>query len=199
MIVFKLGGSMLVSGSIRQWLKLISARFKGRAIIVPGGGLFADHVRCVQKRFSFGDDVGHDMALHSMSQMGILIRSFDQENLCLFKTMDELAMIKKTEKIAILENCDLIKKKFSPCNKNWDTTSDTIALMVANTLNAKALLLVKSCSSPFEIKNYRLSQNDIERLVFLKILDKNFSSEFREGQMEVLIFFRDQVPDKLDY
>ena len=87
----------------------------------------------------------------------------------------------------------------SDSNKNWDTTSDTIALMVANKLNAKALLLVKSCSSPFEIKNYRLSQNDIERLVFLKILDKNFSSEFREGQMEVLIFFRDQVPDKLDY
>ena len=81
MILFKLGGSLLNSGFMKIWIKFITDHFKGRAIIVPGGGLFANHIRSVQKNYNLEDDIAHDMALYSMSQMGLLISSIDRTNL----------------------------------------------------------------------------------------------------------------------
>ena len=57
MILFKLGGSLLNSGYMKLWINFITYHFKGRAIIVPGGGLFANHIRSVQKNYNLKDDI----------------------------------------------------------------------------------------------------------------------------------------------
>lgn len=58
MIVLKLGGSLLSSAEpsyLRQWLSLASEQGKGKLVIVPGGGVFADQVRLMQKQWHYND------------------------------------------------------------------------------------------------------------------------------------------------
>ena len=99
MIVFKLGGSLLKSGLIKIWLDFITDHFRGGAIIVPGGGVFADHVRSMQINHGFADITAHDMAMHSMAQMGLLLTSFDGNNLNFCNTKNAIARTLKANQI----------------------------------------------------------------------------------------------------
>ncbi|OZA05848.1 MAG: uridylate kinase, partial [Methylophilaceae bacterium 17-44-8] len=45
MWVIKLGGSLLGTDELQQWLSCIAEYGDGRVVIVPGGGVFADTVR----------------------------------------------------------------------------------------------------------------------------------------------------------
>ena len=49
MIVVKIGGSLGKADALRSWLAVL-ARGKGRVVVVPGGGAFADGVREEQRR-----------------------------------------------------------------------------------------------------------------------------------------------------
>jgi aspartokinase-like uncharacterized kinase len=72
--VIKLGGSFALSPDLRDWIAAIT-RCAGRAVIVPGGGPFADVVRTVQAQMGFDDLAAHRMALLAMEQYGCAIKS----------------------------------------------------------------------------------------------------------------------------
>jgi len=65
--VIKLGGSFAFSADLRDWIAAI-AGCAGRAVIVPGGGPFADAVRAAQVQMGFDDRTAHRMALLAMEQ-----------------------------------------------------------------------------------------------------------------------------------
>src|SRR5258706_129790 len=52
--VIKLGGSFAFSADLGEWIAAI-AGCAGRAVIVPGGGPFADAVRAAQAQMGFDD------------------------------------------------------------------------------------------------------------------------------------------------
>ena len=60
MWVVKLGGSLAYSPELPHWL---SALAHTDAVIVPGGGPFADTVRDAQQIWRFDDATAHAMAL----------------------------------------------------------------------------------------------------------------------------------------
>src|SRR5260221_8111781 len=67
MIVVKLGGSLAEAGTLRRWLVALT-RGMGRAIVVPGGGAFAEAVRGQQRHLQFSDRAAHRMAPLAMEQ-----------------------------------------------------------------------------------------------------------------------------------
>ena len=144
MWVIKLGGSLLSSGSLKEWLSIITELGAGKLVIVPGGGLFAEHVRNVQKEWKFDDKTAHQMALLAMEQYAHLLKSHAPA----LDFSDSIEGIKKAV------NLDLIPvwlpfKMITQCQKlssNWNLTSDSLALWLANQLNAEHTLLVKSLS-----------------------------------------------------
>ena len=194
MILFKLGGSLFNSGFMRLWIKFITDHFKGGAIIVPGGGLFADHIRSVQKNYNLKDDIAHDMALYSMSQMGLLISSMDRTNLHFCNTKHEIARSIEHSKVPIIGSFDFLKTRISPSNKNWSITSDSLALMTSEELQTQTLLIVKSCLCSFIDSKIALNQTEVNKLVSLSILDAGFSLNFQNSKTKVFLFFRDQLP-----
>ena len=194
MILFKLGGSLLNSRFMKIWIKFITNHLKGRAIIVPGGGLFANHIRAVQKDYNFENDIAHDMALYSMSQMGLLISSIDRINLHFCNTEHEIGSVIEDNKVPIIGSFDFLKTRISPSNKNWSITSDSLALMTSEELQTQTLLIVKSCLCSFIDSKIALNQTEVNKLVSLSILDAGFSLNFQNSKTKVFLFFRDQLP-----
>ena len=73
-VVIKLGGSYASSAQRDNWLDAID-RCAGQAILVPGGGPFADAVRTAQRELGFDDSAAHHMALLAMEQYGRALAS----------------------------------------------------------------------------------------------------------------------------
>ena len=67
--IVKLGGSHAFSPHLKNWLDAI-AGCTGCAVVVPGGGPFADAVRMTQPRMGFDDRAAHEMAVLAMEQYG---------------------------------------------------------------------------------------------------------------------------------
>src|SRR5215470_1768927 len=72
--VVKLGGSHARSRHLASWLDALSA-CGGRAVIVAGGGPFADAVRATQPIMRFDDRAAHHMALLAMEQYALALAS----------------------------------------------------------------------------------------------------------------------------
>ena len=198
MILFKLGGSLLNSGFMKIWIKFITNHFKGRAIIIPGGGLFANHIRAVQKDYNLENDIAHDMALYSMSQMGLLISSIDRINLHFCNTKHEISRVIEDNKVPIIGSFDFLKTRIGASNKNWSITSDSIALLISEELQLNTLLIVKSCVCSFIDSKIALNQIKVNKLVSLGILDTSFSLNFQNSKTKIFLFFRDQLPNASD-
>ena len=198
MILFKLGGSLLNSGFMKIWIKFITNHFKGRAIIIPGGGLFANHIRAVQKDYNLENDIAHDMALYSMSQMGLLISSMDRINLHFCSTKHEISRVIEDNKVPIIGSFDFLKTRIGSSNKDWSITSDSIALLISEELQLNTLLIVKSCLCSFIDSKISLSQIKVNKLVSLGILDTSFSLNFQNSRTKIFLFFRDQLPNASD-
>ena len=183
---------------MKLWINFITDQFKGRAIIVPGGGLFANHIRSVQKNYNIKDDIAHDMALYSMSQMGLLISSIDRTSLHFCNTKHEIRRVIKDNKVPIIGTFDFLNTKIGASNKNWSITSDSIALLISKELQLNTLLIVKSCWCSLIDSKIALNQIKVNKLVSLGILDASFSLNFQNSKTKVFLFFRDQLPNTSD-
>ena len=198
MILFKLGGSLLNSGFMKIWIKFITNHFKGRAIIIPGGGLFANHIRAVQKDYNLENEIAHDMALYSMSQMGLLISSIDRKSLHFCNTKKEINRVIEENKVPIIGSFDFLKTRIGSSNKNWSITSDSISLLISEELQLNTLLIVKSCLCSFVDSKIALNQIKVNKLVSLGILDASFSLNFQNSRTKIFLYFRDQLPNASD-
>ena len=198
MILIKLGGSLINSGFVKIWIKFITDHLKAKAIIIPGGGLFANHVRAVQKDYNFENDIAHDMALYSMSQMALLISSIDRISLHFCNTKHEISGVIEDNKVPIIGTFDFLKKRIGFPNKNWSITSDSIALLISKELQLNTVLIVKSCWCSFVDSKIALNQIKVNKLVSLGILDASFSLNFQNSKTKVFLFLRDQLPNVTD-
>src|SRR5215469_10067305 len=121
--IIKLGGSFAFSAHLGDWIAAI-AGCAGRAVIVPGGGPFADTVRMAQAQMGFDERAAHRMGLLAMEQYGCAIKSL-HEKLALAETLDSI-------------HCSLTEGKVPI----W-VTSDSLAAWLAGKIGAERLLLVK--------------------------------------------------------
>lgn len=141
MWVIKLGGSLLSTEALLPWLTVLA---HSNAVIVPGGGVFADTVRAMQLRWGFSEQAAHDMAVLSMQQYGRMLA--DLAGLPVLKNHGRFAF--PTDRAVVwLPDPDTIGQAAEP--GSWRITSDSLAAWLAGQIQAEHLLLVKSVGLPF--------------------------------------------------
>lgn len=139
-LIVKLGGSCATSPLLGAWLAGIAAA-RGRVVLVPGGGPFADAVRATQTTLGFDDAAAHAMALLAMAQYAIFLAS----RAALLTLADSPAAIARacTAGRVPVWTPPVSLGPADGVPASWDATSDSLALWLAQLLAAPRLLLIK--------------------------------------------------------
>ena len=142
-LVIKVGGGLLAhEGRLATVLAAIgSAACTRRALIVPGGGPFADAVRDLDRRIGLSDDAAHWMAVLAMDQYAHVIAD-RLSNSVVASSRDEIAAALDAGHVPVLAPARWLREA-DPLPHSWDVTSDSIAAWVAGELGAGQLILVK--------------------------------------------------------
>ena len=161
MWVLKLGGSWIKNPKLKSLIKLINLHNKNVIALVVGGGLFADSVRQAQKHIGFDNSLAHNLALNCTEFYAKIIKSFC-ENIELVTNPEKLIIGKKLKiwtPYKYLEEKPLI-------DKNWNSTSDTIACWLARKIQAEGVIMIKSIDFNEDFLKIKYLQNK-------GVLDKN--------------------------
>jgi len=171
-IVLKLGGSLGKAEMLRPWLDLLVAA-KGRVVVVPGGGAFADRVRDEQHRLGFSDRAAHRMALLAMEQYAQILADW-QPGLALCADLDEMsdALGRSAVPVWLPSRMALADRDIA---ESWDITSDSLAAWLARRIRARRLVLVKSMPAPAAL--------DPEELAEIGAVDRAFPAFFRAADV----------------
>jgi aspartokinase-like uncharacterized kinase len=140
-LVIKLGGSLIGSSALGDWLAAVTC-LPGRAILVPGGGPFADAVRTAQAKLGFGDAAAHAMAILAMEQYAHALLDLAPA-LAPCATRAELTAARHG--VWLPARLALAASDIPP---SWDVTSDTLAAWLACEIEASGLALVKRAGAP---------------------------------------------------
>lgn len=187
-VVVKLGGSLAREPVLRDWLALLAqAGAAGQAVVVPGGGAFADQVRAAQELWRFSDRVAHAMALLAMDQYARMLCGIEPR---LQLAEDEIGMRacwSRGQTAIWLPAASVLHDP--SIEASWDVTSDTLAAWLAARLKARALVLVKALAEaelarPLEA----LAQSGVVDQAFPRALvGRDFAVELvSKTQIEVL-------------
>jgi len=175
MWVVKIGGSLLGSPELERWLNIFVKFSDGNIIIVPGGGIFADAVRDAQKLSKVSDACAHRLAVLAMDQFGLLLAGM---NPLLATASSELEIAEcawQHRAIVWLPSKMVLADDFIP--KSWGVTSDSISAWLAEKLDAKHLVLLKSDKpSGSELSLKLMTKNGLVDEAFCDfVLNKTFA------------------------
>ena len=176
MIVVKLGGSLYHTDTLSHWLNTLVEYSKHHpVVIVPGGGPFADQVRHAQSQYLFNDHTAHHMAIIAMKQFGLLLASLNSQ--CKIVNTAEV----NHYPISIWLPDDSLLNEAS-LQASWDITADSIALWLAQYIQASQLVLVKQITTQ-DLSIHTLSSNDV--------IDLGFATLFEQQPIETKIIPHD--------
>jgi 5-(aminomethyl)-3-furanmethanol phosphate kinase len=150
--VLKLGGSLERGQGVERLCQEI-ARLGcvRRLLVVPGGGTFADQVRCAYRSHRLGETTAHRMALLAMDQYGLLLADLTPGALA---TADILSARQAAAqgRAAVLLPAALVIQA-DPLPHSWQVTSDSIAAWIAGMVKATLLVLVKDVDGLYKGNN----------------------------------------------
>lgn len=163
MIVVKLGGSLAKARTVHGWLTAL-ARGKGRAVVVAGGGAFADTVRGEQERLQFSDRAAHRMALLAMEQYALALADLCAEMTACVSESDMRDALARGFIPVWLPTTMALADPDIP--ESWDVTSDSLAAWLARKLGAGRLILVKSAAPPRPLDPAALAEHGLVDRLF---------------------------------
>lgn len=146
MWVVKIGGSLAKDRLLLDWLERLNDLGGGRVVIVPGGGGYTDEARLAQQAWQFDDVAAHNMAILGMGQFAFMLQGLCPD-LVLGANERELERAVRSGRVALWMPLQLLRRDADELT-TWDVTSDSLALWLANRLNAERVILVKSCAVP---------------------------------------------------
>lgn len=140
--VVKVGGSLsLYPEKLRSLcLKISEISKEQKLIVVPGGGEFADVVRCLDKSFHLSCSTSHGMAILGMDQYGMLLSDLMTGSITTHK-LEEIKCFFDLKKLPIFLPSHLLLRE-DPLENSWAVTSDSIAVYIADKLQVTKVLLV---------------------------------------------------------
>ena len=144
--IVKLGGSHALQPHLRAWLTAL-AGCGGRAIVVPGGGPFADHVRDAQRTMGFDDRAAHHMALLAMEQFGAAICGLEPA-LVPAASLRAIRLALRAGRTPVWMPTKMALAATHDLPQSWDVTSDSLAAWLAGQVGARRVTLVKH-GAPF--------------------------------------------------
>jgi aspartokinase-like uncharacterized kinase len=140
-VVVKVGGSLLAhERDLAAVLRVVDA--SSHAMIVPGGGPFADAVREQYHRGEMNDDEAHWMAVRAMDQYAELLVSRLSRG-CLVSSGAEAMQAAASGRVPVLAPSQWVREA-DPLPHSWDVTSDSIAAWIAGESGARRLVLIKA-------------------------------------------------------
>ena len=142
MWVIKIGGSLQHTGNLPDFLTMLVEHGAGQAIVVPGGGDFADQVLQLQSEMDLDDMTAHRMALRAMEQYGEYLISC-APGLQPARTFNAVRQLLADRKVPVWFPYEIVADNPS-IPANWDVTSDTLSLWFAEQLRCRDLFILKS-------------------------------------------------------
>jgi 5-(aminomethyl)-3-furanmethanol phosphate kinase len=142
-VVVKIGGGLLARTRAleRVTRELPLAARRGRLLVVPGGGPFADAVRHADRSVGLSDDAAHWMAVLGMEQYAHLLAS-RIATARLVERHAEIAAALDERCLPVLAPYRWLREA-DPLPHSWEVTSDSIAAWVAGEVGARRLVLIK--------------------------------------------------------
>lgn len=176
MWVIKLGGSLTSSPRLTRWLQVLTRHGGGRAVLVPGGGPFADTVRQTQREWHFPDGTAHNMALLAMNQYALMLSGIEPA----LVTADSDTTVRNAlaaGKVPVWLPVPMALQD-GHIEASWRVTSDSLALWLARRLNAERLVLIKSVlPAP--------GKSTIDDLIQEAIVDRAFGDFAQQTDCEI--------------
>src|SRR4030065_479204 len=125
--VIKVGGSLAENPAALKRLcrKLGEIGEQHSVTVVAGGGVFADVVRDMDKRFALAADTAHKMAILGMDQYGLLLSGMIPSS-CIVYSFDDAAKFSDAKRVPVFLPSLLIIQE-GVLEASWDVTSDSIA------------------------------------------------------------------------
>ena len=149
MIVVKFGGSLtLEKKTMRRLVNEIAKHSAKRIIIVPGGGVFADTVRELDKAYGLPPREAHLMAILGMDQTGLLIAS-QSEKIRPTGSLKEIGRIFHEGKVPLILPSRILSRQ-KDLEFTWDVTGDSISAYLAGLLGSETLILLKDVDGVFD-------------------------------------------------
>ena len=179
----KIGGSLYDSRDLIKWLLTIDEYSARNIVIIPGGGPFADQVRQADEMHHLDQIHAHNMAVMSMQQYGTLLASLCP-NMILANTTDKIHMAWQNSKTAIWEPYEMLRDECE-LDRTWDITSDSLSVWLANKLELKNLLLIKSSDDV-------LKEKSIERLSDKNCIDPYFCQYVNLSNINVHVLHKSE-------
>lgn len=181
--VIKLGGSLYGSDLLESWLTTLTAHATLETIVVvPGGGPFADVVRKAQQRYGFEDVVAHQMAIMAMQQFGSMLLALSPNAVAFTFPGQHSPQAGKLN----IWLPTLAVFSVEEIEQSWRVSADSLALWLANLIQAQRLTLVKSCE---------INVVDCETLSQNNIIDAAFSTHYKNTQLNGYIVQANQFND----
>ncbi len=150
--IFKIGGKILensnnIKSTFSQLTQLFEKEILQKIIVIPGGGTLANFVRSLDDILEIGDDLAHWIAIYSMNYNGIILNR-KYPNL---ESIDELKTFQDAKQMFCIFLPYSFLREDDTLPHNWDVTSDSIALYVANKLKLSQCFLIKNINGIFNI------------------------------------------------
>lgn len=170
--VVKISGNLLWSTNTLDTLLNILSKLQNnniRIAIVPGGSIFADVIRDLQKRLNFDDSTAHWMAIKSMEVYGTFISS-RSSYIESTDTLERVYDIWSRNRLPLIMPFNIIKK-YDELPHSWSVTSDAITVFIAHLLKADIAILTKlvsgiivngSIARTIKVDSIPLNQNVID-------------------------------------
>lgn len=142
MIIVKIGGSLYSSPQLKEWIDQLTLVDGNTIVIVPGGGTFADQVRDAANQWDLSEQCSHHMAVLAMQQFAFLLAGLNVD-LHLVETCKDIQSANNKGRTMVWLP---YKEVSNSCDypKNWQVTSDSLAIWLASKLSATHMCLVKS-------------------------------------------------------
>jgi aspartokinase-like uncharacterized kinase len=152
-VVVKVGGSLLDLPDLGPRIARLLAQRPGcRPVFLCGGGALVDVIRCWHETHRLREEDSHALAMRALDVTALLLtRLLPGGRLC--KCDDEIAAAWRHDEWPVLLpeawlNRSRRRARASDVPKSWDVTSDSLAAVVAQELEADELLLLKSAPCP---------------------------------------------------
>ena len=175
MWVVKIGGSLETSRGLPGLLALLADYGRSRAVIVPGGGRFAERVRAEQRVTGTDDTAAHHLAIRAMERYGALLCE-KEPRLYPVAGIGEIRNVTGEHTVPVWFPTALLSTQ-EDIPASWQVTSDSLALWFADKINADGLILVKSVPG---------GTNDARALAASGYLDAYFPQMMKKASLDVL-------------
>jgi aspartokinase-like uncharacterized kinase len=146
MWVVKLGGSLVESEYLREWLGVLAGPSQQPLVVVPGGGPFSRVVRETQRRWDLPEDIAHQMLLLGMESYAWMVAGMN-DTLVPAASIASFRGIWRQGKVPVW-----LPSLMTTGEREWNITgamtTDSLSAWLTGRLKARHLVLVKALDLP---------------------------------------------------